>query len=58
MSGVVHLHRKVVVSLSVGSLLKPTQFFFFGGVILIPSGGSIYLDFTLVVVSLKAVILF
>ena len=42
MSGVVHLHRKVVVSLSVGSLPTYLVFFFFlGGVILIPSGGSI-----------------
>ena len=40
-SGVVHLHRKVVVSLSVGSLPTYLVFFFGGGVILIPSGGSI-----------------
>ena len=42
MSGVVHLHRKVVVSLNVGSLPTYLVFFsFLGGVILIPSGGSI-----------------
>ena len=41
MSGVAHLHRKVVGSLSVGSLPTYLLFVFgLGGCLLIPSGGS------------------
>ena len=42
MSGVVHLHRKVAGSLNLGFLPTYLVFsFFFGGCLLIPSGGSI-----------------
>ena len=41
MSGVVHLHRKVAGSLNLGFLPTYLVFFFFlGGGLLIPSGGS------------------
>ena len=50
MSGVVHLHRKVAGSLNLGFLPTYLVFFFFlGGCLLIPNGGSITRNYIFII---------